>query len=183
MTTTINASTSSGLVVTPDNSGTIQLQSNGVTKATVSSAGFSYPGAVLQIVNNLYTTATSTSSTSFVTTGHTGSITPSSSSNKIMVFINGGTGWNGNAVNKNSFFTIYRNGSNVASDALYVTYCNAYASNSITIAYLDSPASTSSVTYTVYFKTESGGTINYVSQPSGVSAVVPASMTLMEIAG
>jgi len=36
---TLNASTSSGLVTTPDNSGDIALQSNGATKLTVSSSG------------------------------------------------------------------------------------------------------------------------------------------------
>jgi hypothetical protein len=36
MTTTLNASTSSGLVMTPDNSGNIQLQYNGVTTPTFS---------------------------------------------------------------------------------------------------------------------------------------------------
>ena len=147
----------------------------------IESAGLG-AGTVLQVVNSSYSTASSTSSTSFVTTGHTATITPKFSSSKILVIVNGGTGWNGNAVNKNSFFTIYRNGSNLASDALYNTYCNAYAANSISMSYLDSPSTTSSTTYTIYFKTESGGTINYVSQPSGVSAVVPASLTLMEIA-
>jgi hypothetical protein len=40
MTTTINASTSSGLVTTPDNSGAIALQNNGVTGLNVSASGF-----------------------------------------------------------------------------------------------------------------------------------------------
>jgi hypothetical protein len=39
MTTTINASTSSGLVAAPDNSGTIALQSNGTTQFTTDSTG------------------------------------------------------------------------------------------------------------------------------------------------
>jgi len=39
MSVTLNASTSSGLVQTADTSGTIELQSNGTTKLTVSSAG------------------------------------------------------------------------------------------------------------------------------------------------
>jgi len=41
MTTTLNATTSNGLVATPDNSGDIALQSNGTTKLTVSSTGVS----------------------------------------------------------------------------------------------------------------------------------------------
>jgi len=46
MTTTINASTSSGLVVTPDNSGNVLLQYNGVAAPTFSayqSSGQSFP--------------------------------------------------------------------------------------------------------------------------------------------
>lgn len=39
MSTIINASTSSGLIQTADTSGTLELQSNGTTKFTVSSAG------------------------------------------------------------------------------------------------------------------------------------------------
>jgi hypothetical protein len=39
MSVTLNASTSSGLVQTADTSGTIELQSNGTTKLTVSSSG------------------------------------------------------------------------------------------------------------------------------------------------
>lgn len=41
MATTINASTSSGAVITPDTSGVLQLQSNGTTIATISSTGLS----------------------------------------------------------------------------------------------------------------------------------------------
>jgi hypothetical protein len=40
MTTTLNASTSSGFVMTPDNSGVIALQNNGTTGLTVNSSGY-----------------------------------------------------------------------------------------------------------------------------------------------
>jgi hypothetical protein len=39
MASTINADTSNGLVLTPDTSGDINLQSAGVTKASITSAG------------------------------------------------------------------------------------------------------------------------------------------------
>jgi hypothetical protein len=42
MTTTINASTSSGLVATPDNSGAIALQSNGTNIVTINSSGLTF---------------------------------------------------------------------------------------------------------------------------------------------
>ena len=45
MATTINADTSNGLVLTPDTSGDINLQSAGVTKASITSAGFTVGGS------------------------------------------------------------------------------------------------------------------------------------------
>jgi hypothetical protein len=55
MSVTLNASTSSGLVHAADTSGTIELQSNGTTKLTVSSAG-----AYGQLVSATAQTASST---------------------------------------------------------------------------------------------------------------------------
>ena len=49
MTTIINASTSSGLVQTADTSGTLELQSTGVTQLTILSTGVKF---------NVYTVAT-----------------------------------------------------------------------------------------------------------------------------
>jgi hypothetical protein len=46
MTTTINASTSSGLVTTPDNSGEIAFQNNGTTELTVNAFGIGLGTAV-----------------------------------------------------------------------------------------------------------------------------------------
>ena len=40
MTTTLNATTSNGLVATPDNSGAIALQNNGVTGFTLDASGY-----------------------------------------------------------------------------------------------------------------------------------------------
>jgi hypothetical protein len=56
MAVTLNASTSSGLVLTPDTSGTVEIQSNGTTKLTVSSSG-----AYGQLVSDTAKSATSTS--------------------------------------------------------------------------------------------------------------------------
>jgi hypothetical protein len=62
MTALINASTSSGVVITPDNSGSLDLQSNGTTKFSVTSAG-----AYGQLVSA--TAQASTSGTSIDFTG------------------------------------------------------------------------------------------------------------------
>ena len=61
MSVTINASTSSGLVLGPDNSGSIQLQNNGTTKLTVDSTG-AY-GQLVQGTALSYTQATNAGTT------------------------------------------------------------------------------------------------------------------------
>jgi hypothetical protein len=84
----INASTSTGLVQSADTSGIIQFQSNGSTKATLNSSGFSYPGAVLQVLQATKTDTFSVTGSDFTdVTGLSISITPSNSSNKILVLI------------------------------------------------------------------------------------------------
>ena len=69
MPVTLNASTSSGLIATSDTSGNIELQSNGTTKATVSSTGLAigqYNPSASLITSG---TAVSASSTSVDFTG------------------------------------------------------------------------------------------------------------------
>jgi len=60
MAVTLNASTSSGLVQTADTSGTIELQSNGTTKLTVSSSGVN----IGQMNGGAITSGTAVASTS-----------------------------------------------------------------------------------------------------------------------
>jgi hypothetical protein len=52
MSTIINASTSAGLIQTADTSGTLELQSNGTTKLSLTSTGVSFPsGAYGQLIS------------------------------------------------------------------------------------------------------------------------------------
>jgi hypothetical protein len=46
MASSINATTTSGVVTTADNSGILNLQSNGVTQATITSSGMSFPNSL-----------------------------------------------------------------------------------------------------------------------------------------
>lgn len=65
MATTINASTSSGLVETADTSGNLELQSNGSTKVAVSSTGVALTGASMtSFAGGAITQATAVASTS-----------------------------------------------------------------------------------------------------------------------
>jgi hypothetical protein len=67
MTTTINASTSSGLIATPDNSGAIALQNNGVTGLNLTAAG--YPLTPLRPAFDVYGTGSFSANATAVFTG------------------------------------------------------------------------------------------------------------------
>lgn len=207
MTTTLNAddgvvSGSAGLKYSADSSGVLALQTNGTTAVTVdasqnttlagtltTSAGgiakASLPtGSVLQVVQATYSTATSTTSTSFVTTGLSASITPSSSTNKILVLMNMGDVASQNAgsgVNAAGFM-LYKNGSSLTSSLGGQISYNSISTSGLTIvgfssAYLDSPATTSSTTYAVFFKTQGAVSTVTVFRDNTLGVI-----TLMEIA-
>ena len=73
-------------------SGTTITLPTGKTLVGTDDGAFRVPGAVLQVVQVATTTTTSTSSTSFVDTGLTATITPKSSSSKILVTADFGVG-------------------------------------------------------------------------------------------
>ena len=151
-------------------------------------AGLTYPnstvqasaGVVLQVVNAVSGTATNTSSTSYVVTTLTASITPKFSTSKIYVVANY-EAYTTTAGTK-ALTTIYRNGAtNLAgsSDVMGVLWTSSggqlQATNCITV--LDSPATTSSTTYAVYLKASAANSVG-VNNDGYL-----ASITLMEIAG
>jgi hypothetical protein len=174
----INASTSTGLVQSADTSGIIQFQSNGTTKATLNSSGFSYPGGVLQVVSVANKTGTSTTGNTYIASTLAASITPTSSSSKILVFGHFYVRTSASAVS--TIATLYRNSTDLTSGTIGLTYAYAASSNleiTAPFSYLDSPSTTSSTTYTIYFKR---------SDAAGTAAIGSSNMdsviTLMEIA-
>jgi hypothetical protein len=136
-------------------------------------------GSVLQVVQSTYATQVDTTSTSYVTTGLTATITPSSSTSKVFIIVS-------NVIRANSLgdcnWTVFRgtvSGTNLASSGYFV-YGTATAGSStvvtgISINYLDSPATTSATTYTLGFKSSG---VSVSSQHGSATAT----MTLMEIA-
>ena len=135
-------------------------------------------GSVLQVVQGTFTSTFSTSSTSFVCTGLTATITPKFSTSKILVQMSGSQQQiTGNA----SVLTIYRNATNISpnsSNGFSVMYTGSTGVlGSCGIVYLDSPATTSATTYTIYFRV-SGGSAALFGDGNGAGII-----TLMEIAG
>jgi hypothetical protein len=152
---------------------------NATFTGTVTAGTFSgITGRILQSVQSVYTSSTSTNSTSFVTTGHSVSITPSSTSSKILL-LNTFKLYQTDEYqpSQNALATVFRNSTNLAggTDA-FCAVSSGYA-NSIyetgAINYLDSPNTTSSITYTAYIRGAG-------SQPTAVYAG-PAMLIALEI--
>lgn len=138
-----------------------------------------YPGQILQVIESVANQGiVSTSSTSYVTTGHSLTITPASSNNKILI------SWGGylDAFQESIELTIFRNGSNIVAGIgeEFLGNLNDVSGRQLgtsTFARLDSPATTSPVTYTVYFRAEAAAQVNIRSD------IIPASLIAMEVAG
>ena len=167
--------------------GLIQAAQIGSANATLITSG-TLPGArlpagsVLQVVSVAYSTQTSSTSGSYVATGLTLSITPTSSSSKILVFVSGGDTATTSAAS--GVQQMLRRGStdlaNFATQGpVYIgVNGNFYIGTGPSINYLDSPATTSSTTYATFMKPQGGAGPTVTVQRDGTTS----SMTLMEIA-
>ena len=114
-------------------------------------------GAVLQVVSSTINSTFSSSSTSMTSTGISLSITPSASSSKVLVKITGGNiqTTSGNA---QPYFTVYRGASSLyGGRGLQQCWVQSGGGFSFPLAIetLDSPATTSSTTYTLYMAVNS----------------------------
>jgi hypothetical protein len=153
--------------------------SNGLTfnNATVQNSA----GQVLQVVNATYSTIASTSSSPFIATGLTASITPLFSTSKILVFVSQ-TGIVSAANSSGVGLRLMRNSTQIDYFIVLASYVSGVAVTGVistsSTTYLDSPATTSSVTYSTQFS--SNNNTNLVSvQNNGDTSTI----TLMEIAG
>ena len=162
------------------------LAANGYVIDVASGSQLTQPGMILQVVSATYSTATTISSTSYAETGLTASITPTSATSKILVITNqsGGLGDEssvGQLVGRVGLVrdatTIYEVSSILRTRASASTEQAAFPGS---ITYLDSPATTSSVTYKTQAK---------VSPPAGTTGYAyfqvldtSSSITLLEVA-
>lgn len=139
-------------------------------------------GAVLQVVQNTFSTSVGTSSTTYVDTGLTVSITPTSSTSKILVVVTALSSAAGSqGINSSSSWNIVRNTTQLM-ETVQRTYSYAggaagiYTSLPTASAFLDSPATTSTTTYKVQQKCNTAANA-YINGDGGTSVI-----TVMEIA-
>jgi hypothetical protein len=150
----------------------------GLTATGISAVQKLPAGTVLQVVSTQSQSVNiSTTSTSYVTTNVSASITPASSSSRILLLLNASL--DNNASGRQPIITFYRGASDLATtrgiNQLYSDSSRVQSSS--TSLYIDSPATTSSTTYTVYFKSNGGGSVTFATDNLMVSFI------LMEIAG
>ena len=145
---------------------------------------------IIQVVPVVQTLSITTTSTSYVATGLTATITPQSTNSKILIMAQltgsglpaGVTGGEG--------YAIYRNGSSLwapsPADGTGPFMC--YGANSsavfstVPLNYVDSPATTSATTYAIYWRSYNGNSVALGG--GGTSATLGQhSLILMEISG
>ena len=143
-------------------------------------ATFVSPGMIVQVIYSTFNTQIYTTSTSFVTTAHTVTITPKYSNSKILVS-HKGTVYN-EGQNLHQYRTVYRGGSALSGNEGFTLHSAGEGTNgrwcSIGFDYLDSPSTTSSTTYTMAYRCNSTSSNSYYSY----GTLYPQVTTLYEIA-
>jgi hypothetical protein len=136
---------------------------------------------VLQVVQGSVSTGASTTSTSDTATGLSVSITPTSSTSKILVLFSGNTASAGTGGYWGSI-SIYKNGTTRLIGGQAGTSTGSSAVVQSSLCYLDSPATTSATTYALYFRSEGNSSTVYLNSPTAVVLTSIATITAMEIA-
>lgn len=160
----------------PDEAGTV-ITTAGVPKAALPA------GSVLQVVQATYSTYTTTTSTSFQDSGLSASITPTSSSSKVLVLVTCFVG---------KFDADYGVNVRLVRDSTAIsTFVNGAAQNDsstrnmnigVSHNYVDSPATTSSTTYKIQFCNDGGASGSVAFNWYFNSQTTTSTLTLMEIA-
>ncbi len=150
-------------------------------------------GKILQVQSAFKSDTASTTSTSDVAiTGLSLTLTPSATSSKVLVMFDIGTA--GNNANAHFFFTPYRDigggGYNAIGLGVGATYNYAsahYATSNNNYSafggnFLDSPNTTSEITYKLYFRSSSGSYTSYINRRAADDVFRgSSSLTCMEV--
>ena len=133
-------------------------------------------GTILQVVQSEIATTQNTTSTGYTTSNLTASITPSSTSSKVLMILSGGN-CHHSTNGANVLVAFHKDGS-VIGTGPHAIIQNTSGTNSFksswSASYLDSPSSTSSLTYAPFYKVSTGtGHFN--------EATVRVMLTLFEV--
>ena len=172
---------------------TIQTAAGGTP--TAADLGLNVTGAILQVKNSIITSKISTSSTSFVSTGLSVNITPVSSTSKILILATGNAGIGNNGLDRIHFqiggMTSTNTGDAATGFETSQTICprsadTGWAQNPFHITLMDSPNTTSALTYTLLWAAANSANTIYLNSAANSDSLVgntPTTLTVMEIAG
>jgi hypothetical protein len=146
-----------------------KLGSNAVTTAKINNSAVTYAktdgnfGKIGQVVSSTHTTGFTTSSTSFADTGFDITITPTSTSSKILVTFDIGSVFASTSANGN-VCTIYRDDTTDLQGGVDLGHFSRVGANNlfvpIYLQQLDSPNTTSAVKYTLYTRSRAGSEVH-----------------------
>ena len=142
------------------------------------------PGHVIQTKSGSNNTEAYSESTGFVSCNLNCTITPTSASSKIFIICNT-SGYSNSGSSQVSYYTIYRDSTDLGLTT-HIGYANIYQGSgsghdlgtNLCISELDSPNTSSAVTYTLRVRTSSSSHTAYWSMNNSRSDI-----TVMEIAG
>ena len=136
-------------------------------------------GGIIQMVQTIKTDTFATTSTSFVDVGLSASITPTSSSNKVLVraVVCAGTGASGS----DNKVRVLRGSTVITTNDTFVRNASISETETYVIEILDSPSTTSATTYKVQGNVETNEI--FVNRRNNVDTMGESSITLMEVSG
>jgi hypothetical protein len=153
-------------------------------------------GNILQVVQSAYTGTATTNQQSFQNTGLEVSITPSSTSSKILLVTTFFFGQNRSPImtqNNMKVFTIYRDAINIAPGNQFLQHQDQDSANinwqeqtsDCAITYLDTPSTTSATTYRLKMQTDASEVTLHFNRRAHAGGSNPgcAVMVAMEVAG
>ena len=149
---------------------------SGCTLNVAGTPGTGFTGRLIQTVQATDASSLSSSSTSYVDTGLSASITPGSTSNKILVLVSMGVFGADAAGSGGAAIKLLRDSTDLilhSSLGAHPTITYLYTAGT-SFSFLDSPSSTSSITYKIQFKSNGGE--NFVTDNGST-----ATMTLLEV--
>jgi len=136
-------------------------------------------GNILQVVNGQTAVGVNQTTSGYIDTGLTASITPTSATSKILVLVNQ-VGCYKNNSNTWILLKLFKDTVDLATFEAVGGYTNSTSESNIgscSICYLDSPSTTSSVTYKTLFASQTGGASVGVQRNGSMSTI-----TLLEVA-
>ena len=136
-------------------------------------------GGIVQIVQSIKTDNFASTSTSFVDVGLSASITPSSSSNKVLVraVVCAGNGQSGS----DNKIRVLRGSTVITTNDVFVRSASISETETYMIEILDSPSTTSATTYKVQGKVETNEI--FINRRNNLDTMGESSITLMEVSG